>query len=133
MHVACKCLNVSIRSRSAELQPVDIDGIELTDLERADDFFRVNLASVPELETITKEQPGLVEIRNVGSWIIHRCYNCSMYTHAVHREHGAALVLINSNITLSPEEISKLRSNPDYSPVFRIVVDHSLEDLDDYN
>jgi len=59
------------------------------------------LASIPELETITKEQPGLVEIRNVGSWIIHRCYNCSMYTHAVHREYGAALVLVNSNIAVS--------------------------------
>lgn len=33
---------------------------------------------------------------------------------------------------LSPEEINKLKSNPDYSPVFRIVINHSLEDLDDY-
>ncbi|XP_012224788.1 uncharacterized protein PRAS40 [Linepithema humile] len=132
MHVTCKCLNVSIRSRNAELQRVNIDSIELTDLERTDAFFREDLASIPELETITKEQPGLVEIRNVGSWIIHRCYNCSIYTHAVHREFGAALVLINSNIVLSPEEINKLKSNPDYSQVFRIVINHSLEDLDDY-
>ncbi|XP_014480476.1 PREDICTED: uncharacterized protein LOC106747449 isoform X2 [Dinoponera quadriceps] len=55
-----------------------------------------------------------------------------MYTHAVHREYGAALVLINSNIVLSSEEINKLKSNPDYSQVFRIIVDHSVEDLDDY-
>lgn len=104
----------------------------MTDLERADAFFREDLASVPELETITKEQPGLVEIRNIGSWIIHRCYNCSIYTHAVHREHGAALVLVNSNIILSSAEINKLKSNPDYSSVFRIVINHNLEDLDDY-
>jgi len=64
-------------------------------------FILQDLASIPELETITKEQPGLVEIKNVGSWIIHRCYNCSIYTHAVHREFGAALVLINSNIVVS--------------------------------
>lgn len=120
---------MSIKSRSAELQRINV---ELTDLERTDAFFRENLASVPELETITKEQPGLMEIRNVGSWIIHRCNNCSMYTHAVHREYGAALVLINNNILLSSEEINKLKSNPDYSPVFRIVINHSLEDLDDY-
>ncbi|XP_011637217.1 uncharacterized protein LOC105427247 isoform X2 [Pogonomyrmex barbatus] len=132
MHVTCKCLNVSIRSRSTELQRIDIANVELTDLERADVFFREDLASVSELETITKEQPGLMEIRNVGSWIVHRCYNCSMYTHAVHREYGAALVLINNNIVLSSEEINKLKSNPDYSPVFRIVINHSLEDLDDY-
>ena len=60
-----------------------------------------NLATVSELEGITKEQPGLVEIRNVGSWVIHRCYNCSVYTHAVHREYGAALVLINSDLVVS--------------------------------
>ncbi|EZA50753.1 hypothetical protein DMN91_000797 [Ooceraea biroi] len=129
MHVACKCLNISIRSRGAELQGVNV---ELTDLERADAFFHEDLASIPELETITKEQPGLVEIRNVGSWIVHRCYNCSMYTHAVHREYGAALVLINSNIALCSEEINRLKSNPDYSPVFRIIINHNLEDLDDY-
>jgi len=33
---------------------------------------------------------------------------------------------------LSPEEINKLKSNPDYSSVFRIVINHNLEDLDDY-
>ncbi|KYM78135.1 hypothetical protein ALC53_11424 [Atta colombica] len=129
MHVTCKCLNVSIKSRSTELQQVNV---ELTDLERADAFFREDLASVSELEKITKEQPGLMEKRNVGSWIVHRCCNCSMYTHAVHREYGAALVLINNNILLSPEEINKLKSNPDYSPIFRVVINHSLEDLDDY-
>lgn len=60
-----------------------------------------SLATVSELEGITKEQPGLVEIRNVGSWVIHRCYNCLMYTHAVNRDYGAALVLITSNIVVS--------------------------------
>ncbi|KYN02497.1 PREDICTED: uncharacterized protein LOC108774221 [Cyphomyrmex costatus] len=129
MHVTCKCLNVSIKSRSAELQQVNV---ELTDVERTDAFFREDLASVSELEKITKEQPGLMEKRNVGSWIVHRCCNCSMYTHAVHREYGAALVLVNNNILLSPEEINKLKSNPDYSPIFRVVINHSLEDLDDY-
>lgn len=69
-----------------------------------------NLACIPELETITKEQPGLVEIRNVGSWIIHRCNNCSMYTHAVHREFGAALVLVNSNIAVSPKPVRERAS-----------------------
>lgn len=53
------------------------------------------------MEVITKEQQGLVEIRNVGTWIIHRCLNCSIYTHAVHREYGAALVLININMIVS--------------------------------
>lgn len=132
MHIACKCLNVSIKSRGTELQKVNINDIELTPEEQNDGFFQQNLASIPELEGITKEQPGLVEIRNIGSWVIHRCYNCSIYTHAVHRDYGAALVLINTDIVTSPEEINKLRSNPDYSPVFRIVITHNTLDELDY-
>ncbi|KAG7204706.1 hypothetical protein KM043_005120 [Ampulex compressa] len=131
MHIICKCVNVSIKSRGTELQKVNIDDIELTAQEQADAFFREKLATVSELEGITKEQPGLVEIRNVGSWVVHRCYNCSMYTHAVHREYGAALVLINVNLVTSTEEIDKLKSSLDYSAVFRIIIDHStLDDLD---
>ncbi|XP_017875610.1 uncharacterized protein LOC108622323 isoform X2 [Ceratina calcarata] len=130
MHVVCKCLNVSIKSRGTELQKVNIDDIELLD-EQNDVFFSQSLATVTELEGITKEQPGLVEIRNVGSWVIHRCYNCSMYTHAVHRDYGAALVLINTDIVTSSEEIDKLKSSSDYSPVFRIIIAHnSLDELD---
>ncbi|KZC09239.1 PREDICTED: uncharacterized protein LOC107187534 [Dufourea novaeangliae] len=132
MHIVCKCLNVSIKSRGTELQKVNIDDIELTPQEQTDGFFRQNLATVSELEGITKEQPGLVDIRNVGSWVIHRCYNCSMYTHAVHRDYGAALVLINNDIITTPEEINKLKSSPDYSPVFRIVIAHNTLDELDY-
>ncbi|CAK9825168.1 hypothetical protein ANTRET_LOCUS3233 [Anthophora retusa] len=132
MYIACKCLNVSIKSRGTELQKVNINDIELTPEEQNDGFFHQKLATVSELDGITKEQPGLVEIRNVGSWVIHRCYNCSMYTHAVHRDYGAALVLINTDIVTSPEEINKLRSNPDYSSVFRIIIAHNTLDELDY-
>ncbi|XP_003689748.1 uncharacterized protein LOC100868602 [Apis florea] len=132
MHIACKCLNVSIKSRGTELQKFNINDIELTLEEQNDSFFHQNLATVSELEGITKEQPSLVEIRNIGSWIIHRCYNCSIYTHAVHRDYGAALVLINTDILSLPEEISKLKSNPDYSSVFRIIIAHNTLDELDY-
>ncbi|KAK2579823.1 hypothetical protein KPH14_007509 [Odynerus spinipes] len=131
MHITCKCLNVFIRSKGNELKKVIIDDIELAAHERDDAFFREELATITDLEGITKEQQGLVEIRNVGTWIIHRCINCSVYTHAIHREYGAALVLINTNIVTSPEEIERLKSNIDYSHVFRIIIDRSsLDDLD---
>lgn len=131
MHVTCKCLNVSIRSKGNELKKVQIDDIELTAHERADAFFREELATITDLEGITKEQQGLVEVRNVGTWIIHRCINCSVYTHAIHREYGAALVLINTNIVTSSEDIDRLKSNIDYSHVFRIIIDRSsFDDLD---
>ncbi|XP_043269197.1 uncharacterized protein PRAS40 [Venturia canescens] len=131
MYITCKCLNVSIRTRGNELKDVKDDDLEINPAERAAGFFNEKLATVTELEGITKEQSGLVEVRNVGSWIIHYCYNCSIYTHAVHREHGAALVLINTNMIMSSDEIDKMRASPNYSPVFRIViVRNSLDDGD---
>lgn len=40
MHITCKCLNVSIKSRGTELQKVNIDDIELTPEEQSDGFFQ---------------------------------------------------------------------------------------------
>ncbi|XP_066592345.1 uncharacterized protein PRAS40 isoform X2 [Prorops nasuta] len=130
MFLTCKCLNVSIKSRG-ELQKVNVDDFDLTTNERSDGFFQQDIATISELEGINKEQPGLIEIRNFGSWIIHRCRNCGLYTHAVHKEHGAALVLINTNMISSSEEIERLKLSTDYSTIFRIIIDHnSLEDFD---
>lgn len=39
MHIACKCLNVSIKSRGTELQKFNISDIELTLEEQNDSFF----------------------------------------------------------------------------------------------
>ncbi|XP_015186924.1 PREDICTED: uncharacterized protein LOC107071951 isoform X1 [Polistes dominula] len=131
MHATCKCLNVSIKSKGNELKKLPIDVLELADHKVADAFFKEELATINDLEVITKEHQGLVEITNVGTWIIHRCLNCSIYTHALHKEYGAALVLINTNMITSPEEIERLRSHIDYSDVFRIIIDRSnLDDLD---
>lgn len=40
MHVACKCLNVSIKSKGNEMQRVNVEDYELTATELADPFFR---------------------------------------------------------------------------------------------
>lgn len=39
MHITCKCLNVSIKSRGTELQKFNINDIELTLEEQNDSFF----------------------------------------------------------------------------------------------
>ncbi|KAI4501725.1 hypothetical protein M0802_003060 [Mischocyttarus mexicanus] len=132
MHATCKCLNVSIKSKGNELKKLPIDVIELTDHKVADAFFKEELATINDLEVITKEHQSLVEVTNVGTWIIHRCLNCSLYTHALHKEYGAALVLINTNMITSPEEIGRLKSHIDYSDVFRIIIDRSNLDDPDY-
>lgn len=128
MYVTCKCLNVSIKTRSSEFKNFNKDDIELSPLERANDFFKENLAMASKLEGINKEQSGLVESENIGSWIVNKCNNCNMLTHAVHKDHGAAKVLINTNMIMSFDEIQKLKTSPNYSNIFKILIDHSGDD-----
>ncbi|KAJ8667669.1 hypothetical protein QAD02_009332 [Eretmocerus hayati] len=131
MFITCKCLNVSIKTKTSDLNTMNIDDIDLTKEEKADIFFKSDLATTKQLENITKEQPGLVETRIIGAWVVHRCYNCMTYTHAVHREFGAAMVLIRCNLITSEEEIINLKASPGYSSVFRIVISHSkIDQLD---
>jgi hypothetical protein len=51
-----------------------------------------------ELGRISKEQSCLVQVRNSENWIIHQCLNCSTNTHAIHREKGAACVLVSQSL-----------------------------------
>ncbi|KAF7991441.1 hypothetical protein HCN44_008753 [Aphidius gifuensis] len=128
MYVTCKCLNVSIKTRSSEFKNFNEDDIELSPIERANEFFKENLAMASKLEGINKEQSGLVESENIGSWVVNKCNNCNMLTHAVHKDHGAAMVLINTNMIMSFDEIQKLKTSPNYSNIFKIIIDHSGDD-----
>ncbi|XP_051169094.1 uncharacterized protein LOC127286640 isoform X1 [Leptopilina boulardi] len=134
MNFACKCLNVSIKSRSDKLERVIVEDIVGLDPdERLDAFFQEGVATVPELEVIEKEQATLVECKNIGSWTTHYCCNCSMYTHAVNSEDGNAIILINTKMIMSKEEMEQIKSSSKYSSVFRIVIDRKkLNDMDSF-
>lgn len=132
MYLTCKCLNVSVKTRGDELK--EFNGNIINDLANLDcfcDFFKEPLATANELEGINKEQCGLVMNKNIDLWCIHRCINCSMYTHAVHRNHGAGLVLINKNMITSNDEIEKLKSHPKYSKIFKIIIGYNQLNNDD--
>lgn len=62
-----------------------------------------------EISSIAKEQPCLVHVRNVACWIIHRCMNCCIDTHALHRDRGAACVLINTNTLVRQEYLGTMK------------------------
>lgn len=73
-----------------------------------------------EISSIAKEQPCLVHVRNVACWIIHRCMNCCIDTHALHRDRGAACVLINTNTLVRQEFLCILKfilTSPVCNPV----------------
>ncbi|KAK0088704.1 hypothetical protein PV325_010972 [Microctonus aethiopoides] len=132
MYLTCKCLNVSVKTRGDELK--EFNGNTINDLTNSDcfcDFFKEPLATANELEGINKEQCSLVMNKNIDLWCIHRCINCSMYTHAVHRNHGAGLVLINKNMITTNDEIEKLKSHPKYSKIFKIIIGYNQLNNDD--
>jgi len=71
-------------------------------VSRIDTFtsFLQELGTV-DLIRISKEQPSLVQTRNIGSWIVHCCLNCSMDSHAINREKGASFVLVSCKMVVS--------------------------------
>ncbi|XP_066998766.2 uncharacterized protein PRAS40 [Anabrus simplex] len=124
MLITCKCLNVAIDTQGSDAQEVEISSLGLTAAEQNDLFFKEMLHAV-EHGRISKVQSSLVQIRNIGNWIIHCCLNCSMNTHAIHRDKGAAVVLCSKALLSNADEIAALKSSDKYSPVFRIVISHS--------
>lgn len=128
MLITCKCLNVSINTKNSNIQNVDISNLGLSSEEREDSFFQEDICSV-ELGGISKEQSTLVQVRNVENWIIHHCLNCSTNTHAIHREKGAACVLIAQSLLTNPADIAACKNSDGYSVVFRILVSHTENDL----
>ncbi|XP_045482977.1 uncharacterized protein LOC123687164 [Harmonia axyridis] len=130
--VGCKCLNVIIESE-LDFCEVEIDRLELTKEESEDKFFQNdNLRQVEKLDNISKSLPGLVETREVGSWIIHYCINCQVHTHAIHKKKGASCVIVHPSL-LTEEEVKRLRHSGNFSKAYNIVVDVEkfIDDNDD--
>lgn len=123
MQLTCKCLNVVIESRS---EVIEEGRNHLDDGTTNHPFFNEDVGSI-ELAGISKEQGVLVEVHNVGSWIVHRCLNCSTYTHALNTS-NTANILVNRKLITDPNEISALRNSEKFSPVFHIVINSSEED-----
>jgi len=128
MLITCKCLNVSINTKNSNIQNVDICKLGLSPEELEDSFFQEDICSV-ELGGISKEQSALVQVRNVENWIVHHCLNCSTNTHAIHREKGAACVLIAHSLLTNPADIAASKNSDRYSVAFRILVNHTENDL----
>ena len=49
-----------------------------------------------------QEQPCLVKQKSVGEWIVNKCHNCDMYTHATHVTHDTSRVIVNCSLKVSP-------------------------------
>ncbi|RZF33441.1 hypothetical protein LSTR_LSTR014448 [Laodelphax striatellus] len=123
MKIYCKCLNVMIECQGSDFGEVDLSKLNLP----SNDFFHEDLGTV-ELIGISKEQAVLVEISTLKNWVIHRCCNCDMFTHALNRDKGAASVLVNKELISDQSVITSLKNSDSYSPIFHIVVNYAEDD-----
>ncbi|KAJ3641748.1 hypothetical protein Zmor_028227 [Zophobas morio] len=117
--LSCHCLNVIIETEG-DLQKVTAETLGLSGEEVQDGFFK-DVRQVEKLVNINKSHSGLIQTRNVGSWVIHCCINCDVHSHAVHRDKGASCVLVNSKL-FSKEVIDKLRTSNSFSKLYKIVI-----------
>ncbi|KAF5287692.1 hypothetical protein FQA39_LY15792 [Lamprigera yunnana] len=118
---SCNCLNVIIESEIHDFQHVNLDTLNLSDAEKQDIFFKQDVKQVGKLNRINKEHSGLVISRTIGNWIIYQCLNCDVHTHAIHRDRGAACVLISA-LLLGEQLIMAVRNNELFSNIFNILV-----------
>ncbi|CAH0558666.1 unnamed protein product [Brassicogethes aeneus] len=118
---SCNCLNIEIEAEGNVFDKVNEDCLNLNEDEKKESFFKQDIQKVKKLVNINKAISGLVQTKIVGSWLINRCVNCDVETHAVHREEGAACVLINSHL-LEMDAVLKLKSSGLVSSIYNIVI-----------
>lgn len=121
MMLTCKCLNVSINSGSNPVIPVDSSSLELTEVELVDPFFSKKLRSVP-VESIVKAQESLISVHNIGCWVLHKCLNCKLDVYASRKQE----IIASPDLVSDPVQIKDLRQSPNFSPVFKIVLQPNI-------
>lgn len=129
IQLVCGCLNVKIQAKSIG-QTVDPTSLEGLQVKAGDEFFGQELREVClNLEGIHVEHAFLVTQHVCGSWIVHRCDNCQMTTHATHSSPEEERVLVGPQLLSDEQAIQRLSISPEYSPLFKIVVKETSENV----
>ncbi|XP_057667276.1 uncharacterized protein LOC130900593 isoform X1 [Diorhabda carinulata] len=122
MMFSCFCLNIHIETASNDFQKIMTESLNLNEEEKNDVFFEQELLQVVKLKNITKVLPTMVQTRTVGHWNINCCLNCLKETYAVHRDKGAACVVMSSKL-LDSKSIEKIRNEQlAISKVFNVII-----------
>lgn len=74
------------------------------------------------------EIPFLCQVRPAGEWLITRCVNCGIDTHAVSSNNHVNRVLISKELEGDPAKQDILTHNPHYSQAFKIILNYTNSD-----
>lgn len=132
--LTCKCLNVSlniIEDRSEVTQGTLLLGqddavVESDGLGLIDEFFQGDLTIITlAVAGIEVQQNLLIKERIVNDYRVFKCVNCDMSTHAVHKFKGLDRVVASKELG-DALMYNTTRESPDYSPVFKIILNTSV-------
>lgn len=131
MLLTCHCLNFKLQT-SQELIFTSRSLTDITGLPKdcQCEFFQKNL---DELElrdhgSLSQEHSYLFHKQQVGDWVLYRCLNCGIDTHAVSTSRQPK-VLVSDLLQTDSLVIERLHKSPDYSQVFGIVMTTPETDL----
>lgn len=78
-----------------------------------------------EIPIVTKQIATLTISETIDDWTIESCLNCNQpfYAHHISKSMPS---LISTNV-INANEVELLKTSPNYSPTFRIIVNPSFE------
>lgn len=118
--LSCECLNIVLHIRGDQ-QPVNVSSLLLPPLANSVPFFEGNISEVQlDLGGISKEQECLIQAKTTSDWVVYKCSNCDTWCYAAHAVKGLNRVLINSDLLYDPTKQDAIRTNEDFSPLFKI-------------
>ncbi|KAK3102392.1 hypothetical protein FSP39_011074 [Pinctada imbricata] len=121
----CICLNVKIIVRQRLYEADFTFRNELQEFNH--DFFKQKIASIVDPD-IQVEHSSLVHKTQLGDFVVHRCLNCGLDTHALSTKSSSGMGLVSIMLERDPRVIERLRQSSDFSKVFHIVLqDHGLD------
>ncbi|XP_026478459.1 uncharacterized protein LOC113384902 isoform X1 [Ctenocephalides felis] len=123
MQLFCKCLNVAIEVDDDGIQNIGKADLGLSPEDISEPIFQEKLGIIKPL-SIAKQQPCLLQSENSQGWILHKCLNCNMHTHAIQKDSNRTIV-VNLGLLSDTAEINSLRKSEKFSPIFKVVINHS--------
>ncbi|ELU06631.1 hypothetical protein CAPTEDRAFT_189266 [Capitella teleta] len=114
--LACDCLNVQIHTKADDCPPKSPEAIGIDPNLFDGDVCEVDL----HLEGVRVVHPYLVRKLPGSCWLVHRCLNCGLYTHAI--DDKQSRVIVNASLMKDPSRADTLAKSTAVSPLYKVIV-----------
>ncbi|GAB6018877.1 hypothetical protein CHUAL_000535 [Chamberlinius hualienensis] len=130
----CGCVNVGVVFESGKIRNSNSNEFISNSSNEYMQFFRdARVLENAEGLKMTVKLDFLCDKRITSDWIIHKCVNCGIFTYATSMK--APLICLLSKQMLPSSEVNALKTSPNYSPVYEVVLPFFVlgNDINDNN